>query len=328
VDRIPKTPPAIAPLPPDTVRPYWSVMIPAYNCSDFLPDAIQSVLQQDPGPELMQIEVVDDCSTDADVEALVKKIGNGRVLYYRQDKNSGSLRNFETCINRAKGHYVHLLHGDDRVKPGFYTSLKGLFEDYPEAGAAFGAYNFIDTNGKVLGPPRIIEKETGILENALLRLAEENLLEYVTVAVKREVYEKLGGFYAVTFGEDWIMWARIARNYPLAYTPQIIAEYRQHDNSISTQSYFSGQNIRDFRKVIDLVIEQLPEEKQKKASITVRKKTAYKELELNHLLWSIYKNKPAIYCQVKEILKMYVDTKVALMAIKLLLKVNLEPFRK
>jgi glycosyltransferase involved in cell wall biosynthesis len=328
VDRIPKTPPAIAPLPPDTVRPYWSVMIPAYNCSDFLPDAIQSVLQQDPGPELMQIEVVDDCSTDADVEALVKKIGNGRVLYYRQDKNSGSLRNFETCINRAKGHYVHLLHGDDRVKPGFYTSLKGLFEDYPEAGAAFGAYNFIDTNGKVLGPPRIIAKEAGILENALLRLAEENLLEYVTVAVKREVYEKLGSFYALTCGEDWIMWARIARKYPIAYTPQIIAEYRHHDNSITSQIYFSGQNIRDIKKVIDIVNSYLPEEKQGKSIRAARKKYAYNELLANNFLWRVHHNKHAIYNQVKEILKLYIDSKALKMALKLLLKINIEPYRR
>jgi glycosyltransferase involved in cell wall biosynthesis len=64
----------------------------------------------------MQIEVVDDGSTDADKEALVKQTGKGRVEYYRQPENVGSLRNFETRLNRATGHYIHILHGDDKSK--------------------------------------------------------------------------------------------------------------------------------------------------------------------------------------------------------------------
>jgi hypothetical protein len=54
---------------------------------------------------------------DNNIEELVKKVGKGRVSYFRQKKqNVGSLRNFETCINRSRGKYIHLLHGDDRVK--------------------------------------------------------------------------------------------------------------------------------------------------------------------------------------------------------------------
>src|SRR5262249_19590947 len=117
-DRIPETPPIIAPVPNSVNRPQWSVMIPSYNCSNYLEDAIKSVLTQDWGPDKMQIEVVDDASTDVDVEELVKKLGNGRVAFYRQEKNKGSLRNFETCLNRSKGNWIHILHGDDMVKPG------------------------------------------------------------------------------------------------------------------------------------------------------------------------------------------------------------------
>jgi len=76
-------------------------MIPAYNCTGFLTEALEAVLAQALPPEQMQIEVVDDCSTDADVEALVQAIGKGRIGYFRQPENKGSLRNFETCINRA-----------------------------------------------------------------------------------------------------------------------------------------------------------------------------------------------------------------------------------
>src|SRR3954468_10245800 len=90
-------PPVIAPVSGSN-RPRWSVMIPVYNCATYLPRTLQSVLQQDLGEENMQIEVVDDASTDADVKALVAQLGHGRVTYFRQPQNVGSLKNFETCL--------------------------------------------------------------------------------------------------------------------------------------------------------------------------------------------------------------------------------------
>ncbi len=83
-ERIPSSPPIIAPLASDVRRVTWSVMIPAYNCSKYLADTINSVLQQDLGEDEMQIEVVDDCSYDADVKTLVEQLGNGRVTYFCQ----------------------------------------------------------------------------------------------------------------------------------------------------------------------------------------------------------------------------------------------------
>ena len=136
-ERIPQSPPQIHKLPDHVIRPRWSVMIPTYNCSRYLIDNLHSVLQQDPGPDHMQIEVVDDFSTDSDVEALVREVGKGRVGFYRQPMNVGSLRNFETCLNRAKGHYIHLLHGDDQVRPGFYSEIEKLFTMFPAGRRGF-----------------------------------------------------------------------------------------------------------------------------------------------------------------------------------------------
>lgn len=60
-------PPTVAPLAPSAERPFWSVMIPIYNCrEDYLRETLGSVIRQDPGVEHMQIEVLDNCSTIGD----------------------------------------------------------------------------------------------------------------------------------------------------------------------------------------------------------------------------------------------------------------------
>ncbi|MFD2573309.1 glycosyltransferase family 2 protein [Spirosoma soli] len=258
MDRIPQTPPVVKPLASTPDRPLWSVMIPVYDCSTYLIESLKSVLSQDLGAQQMQIEVVDDASTDADVEAIVQRIGQGRVNYFRQNQNVGSLRNFETCINRAKGQLVHLLHGDDRVLPGFYGKFTQLFQSFPDAGAAFCRYAYIDMQGEQHHQREPEIEYDGILTDWLPRIAQQNRLQYVSMVVKRSVYEQLGGFYGVTFGEDWEMWVRIARYYPVAYTPEVLAEYRCHDQSISDQKLTTGQALRDLRIVIDTIQYHLP----------------------------------------------------------------------
>ena len=95
---------AVIPLVRDGMeRPLWSVMIPSFNCAGLLRDALSSVLAQDPGPQVMQIEVVDDHSTDESTERVVTELGKGRVGFYRQPRNVGHVANFNTCLRRSRG---------------------------------------------------------------------------------------------------------------------------------------------------------------------------------------------------------------------------------
>lgn len=273
-DRIPSAPPVILPhFSNGDSATLWSVMIPVYNCIKFLAETIKSVLQQDLGEAVMQIEIIDDCSTDGDVEALVKTIGRGRVQYFKQLQNRGSLRNFETCINRAKGQWVHILHGDDVVENGYYIEIQKLFEAYPQAGAAFTNNKFISTGGENLFVKKALLKEAGLLPNFLLQIAKRQLLEPAAITVKRSVYQKLGSFYAVHYAEDWEMWTRIAAHYPVAYSPKCLAAYRVlDDENITKQSYLTAQNVKDVIRVIDIIQTYLPPQIKKK----------YKKIALKH----------------------------------------------
>lgn len=266
-DRIPQSPPEIKPITGEP-RPLWSVMIPTFNCTHFLRFALESVLQQDPGKDIMQIEVVDDCSTDGDVEALVAAIGNGRVQFFQQPHNRGSLRNFETCLNRAKGHLVHLLHGDDTVLPGFYSEIKRLFEYFPQSGAAIVKNAYINEQGYETGIEKQLLEEPGLIPNWLETIATRQRLQPPAIVVKREVYEKLGGFFAVHYGEDWEMYTRIAAHYPVAYSPKYLAQYRVHSNNITSNAYLNGQHIKDLKKVVAIIQHYLPAEKRMQAKKT------------------------------------------------------------
>jgi len=112
------TAPAITPVPEDVRRPMWSVMIPVFNCANYLRQTLASVLAQDPGPERMQIEVVDDMSTKDDPEAVVREVGKGRVAFFRKPKNGGATANFNTwCIS-----FMAMI----LCTPAFMENLKNL----------------------------------------------------------------------------------------------------------------------------------------------------------------------------------------------------------
>lgn len=326
--RIPNEPPIIQPVADNTHRPLWSVMIPVYNCAAYLPQTLRSVLQQDPGADQMQIEVVDDCSTDANVEKLVNEIGRGRVLYYRQPQNVGSLRNFETCLNRATGMHIHILHGDDKVKQGFYAKMDALFEEFPQAAMAFCNYNFIDHENKFLFTNTQEGDKEGILENFLYIMAERCATQYVATVVKRELYESKGGFCSVEYGEDWEMWARIGKDHPVAYTPEILAEYRVHGNNISFGRFRTGRNFEDVRKVFARINTYLPPEMR-----DILKRKGYRNyaryaLGNSEYIWHVSRDKQTVYAQVKGALRMHTDAQLLMKAAKMYLKIWLHPVRK
>jgi hypothetical protein len=199
------------------------------------------------------------------------------------------------------------LHGDDRVKDGFYQKMGELFEKFPEAGAAFCAYDMIREDDSLLGPSKKEARHPCILDNWLYRIATESCLQYVCMVVKREVYEKLGSFYLTTYGEDWEMWTRIAKHFPTAYTPETLAEYRVHTNSITSSSFLTGANVRDIGKIIEKITAHLPIEDQSQINTAARKYYAYDALKKTYGLWYRSQNKIAVHTQIDEILHLYKD---------------------
>ena len=252
--------PQVSPVPAMASRPLWSVMIPAYNCGQYLIETLRSVLDQDPGPEVMQIEVVDDCSTQDDSEAVVKSLGKGRVSFFRQSRNVGISSNFTTCVRRAHGSLVHILHSDDIVRPGFYSRMQEAFNGEPSLGAAFCRHIYMDEDGHWQFLSLLERRAPGVLVDWLEQLAVSQRIQAPAIVVRRKVYEELGGFHPGLFhAGDWDMWKRVAALYPVWYEPSPLACYRVHASSDTSKLNRSGGNYANTRKAIEAARAYLPE---------------------------------------------------------------------
>jgi len=295
----------IAPVPPDTPRPQWSVMIPTYHCAQHLRQTLAMVLEQDPGPELMQIEVVDDHSTRDDPAAVVAELGHGRVAFHRQLQNVGHIRNFDTCLQRARGQLVHLLHGDDLVCDGFYHRLQGAFETSPAIGAAFCRHIYMK-DGHWDTISRLEQSTSGVLRDWLPRIAAGQRLVTPAMVVRREVYERLGGFdRRIAYnGEDWEMWVRIAAYYPVWYEVEPLAVYRANGpGSLTARSRQTGADIRDMCRATTIIEEYLPPGPARAATHRAREtyahwamNTAREQLAIRHVRAAIAQVREGLRC--------------------------------
>ncbi len=264
---------AITPLP-GGAGPLWSVMIPTYNCARFLAHTLRSVLAQDPGPELMQIEVVDDASSD-DPERVVREVGGDRVGFHRHERNVGHVANFTACLRRSRGELVHLLHGDDLVAPGFYDALARAFATNPRAGLAFCRWEIIDEDGSTISVEAPLQDRAGLLDDAVSRLAEEQRIVTPSVAVRRSVYEQLGSFDSrLVCAEDYEMWVRIAAHFDVWYEPELLASYRRHDDSNTGRHMRDAEELRYTAEAIELFRPVLPAERAGAIVATARRNYA------------------------------------------------------
>ena len=250
----------IRPLLPDATRPFWSVMIPTYKPrADYLEETLKSVLQQDPGPGQMQIEVVDDGSPNGAPVELVRRLADDRVSVHREPANNGLAGIWNRCIERARGEWVHILHQDDIVLPGFYNHLYRGIGCNPQAGMAFCRFAISDANGhwKELAP---LERSTpGVLDGWLERVATDCRVQCPAVVVRRATYEQLGGFRADLVSVlDIEMWVRIAANFPVFYEPQILAFFRRHGTNQSVMDERTGANMQDMARAIEVWKDYFP----------------------------------------------------------------------
>lgn len=242
-------------------RPMWSVIIPVFNCATYLEEALASVLAEGRAPADMEILVIDDHSTEDDPEEVVRRLAGGRASFIRQPENVGKIRNYETGLAASRGYFIHQLHGDDRIRPGFYDEMEDAFRRFPEAGAFFCEAHYIDATGELIGRTGRLQQQTGIVADFLAQIVVAQRIQTPSIVVRRTAYETLGGFdRRLDVFEDWEMWIRIATRFQIGFLAETLADYRVAPGSSTSTSMIRGTRVAALRRMLEIVDGFLPPE--------------------------------------------------------------------
>lgn len=133
----------------DATVPRVSVGIPVHNGSNFLGEAMTSVLTQ----TFTDLEVIvsDNASTD-DTQAICEAFAlkDSRVRYVRQDSNLGAAPNYNYVFALSRGEYFAWLAHDDAYEPTFIERCVGILDRDPEVALVFARARVVDESSREL----------------------------------------------------------------------------------------------------------------------------------------------------------------------------------
>ena len=217
-----------------------SIVIPFYNQPKFLAEAIASVKAQT-HPDV-EVIVIDDGSVVPAADVL-EDLWDVHIL---RTKNRGVSAARNLGLQNTSGDYLIFLDADDRLMPGAIEAHLQLMLENPKVGLTFGSQSVIDRNGAEIRPAHICRPR----RNYFRMLLEGNPIGSPGAAMmRRSAVESVGPFdESITRGEDYHLYLRIARHFPIVQHNFCVLEYRQHDANISSaqdQMYVSTMAVLD-----------------------------------------------------------------------------------
>lgn len=219
----------VATLQPNLV----SIVVPTYNCRDFLAECLESLLAQ--SWQHFEVLIVDDCSTDGTRDYILERSAvepRFRPLLQEQNRGPAAARN--AGIRAAQGEYVAFLDADDRWAKSKLARQLELMAQAPAVGLCATNGAIIDRHGARLGPLF----EPGKIRNGRIP-AEDYLLAGLpivtsSVLLRRAVLDQVGGFKeAYRVAEDFELWFRVLRVSEIRFIDEDLTLYRLHDSNIT-----------------------------------------------------------------------------------------------
>jgi len=245
--------------------PRVSVIIPTYNRSRMLKEAIDSVLSQDyPHFELV---VVDDGSTDATAE-LLQAYGQDLVVIRQPNRGVSAARN--AGIAAASGRYIAFLDSDDLWLPQKLTRQVRFFNQYPDA-LVCQTEEIWMRNGRRVNPGLRHRKLSGMLFEPSLHLC---LVSPSAVMIRRSLFRAVGRFDEnLPACEDYDLWLRVGSRHPVYLIPEAgIIKRGGHPDQLSKTPGLDKYRIRSLVKILESNL--LSREQTAAAVIVLRKKCA------------------------------------------------------
>ena len=226
-------------------QPKLSVIIPLYNKAPYVKKALESVFAQT--FKDWELIVVDDGSTDGsacivqqfiderlkvkgeETSRTVTSTYNLSPITYKlsvrliTQSNAGVSAARNSGVAASSGDYIAFLDADDWWEPTYLERMAQLIEDYPEAGLYACNYVYYKP-GKTHVALNI---PTGYI-NYPKAYYESSAMPVWTGAamISRKVFDEMGGFLVgIKLGEDFLLWAKIALHYPVAFLNEPLAWY-------------------------------------------------------------------------------------------------------
>ncbi|MEL6137848.1 MAG: glycosyltransferase family A protein [Cyanobacteria bacterium J06628_6] len=209
--------------------PKVSIIIPSYNSLDYLPEALDSALQQ----TFRDIEViiVNDGSTDGTEQWVLAQAHPQVKLFSQENLGKSAARN--RGLAESTGNYVAFLDADDIWEPTKLEKQVRCLGRNPQVGLVYTWTALADSHGRPTG--RILASTaSGKVWRALVL---KNILACgSTPMVRRQCFDKAGGFSPdLPLAQDWDMWIRIASHDEFAVIKEPLVRYRKHDRNTSTK---------------------------------------------------------------------------------------------
>lgn len=238
-------------------NPLVSIVIPVYNGSNFLAEAIDSALAQT--YQNLEIIVVNDGSTDGGkTEAVAHRYGN-KIRYIAQE-NGGCGAALNTGISHMRGEYFSWLSHDDLYLPNKVEhQVAHLAKIDDKTTIVYGGYQLIKENGKPMTQV-LPHNVAGIKKlNTPLFPVLRGLLNGCAMLIAKECFERVGPFDpTLKTTQDYALWFKMARCCRFSYEPEILIKSRVHPNQGTTS--IPSRNDEANELWIDMVRSVSPDE--------------------------------------------------------------------
>lgn len=203
----------------------FSIILPLYNKAPYVRKALESIVSQ--SYRDWELIVINDGSTDNSLEVVKNVVDElkieDRKLKILSQENVGVAAARNRGVNESKGEYVCFLDADDWWEPEFLKEMDKLIIDYPDAGIYATNYVYYKP-----GKTRVmLDISTGYIDYPAEYLRTGAMpVTSITTCMPRRVFDEMGGFpIGIKLGEDFLLWAKTATHYKVAFSEKPLAYY-------------------------------------------------------------------------------------------------------
>ena len=234
-----------------------SVIMPCYNASQYIGEAIQSVQSQSFID--WELLIVDDGSTDDSAQIVQGYVARDTRIRLIQQSNSGACRARNNGIEHARGEFIKFLDADDLLESNCLQDQVCQIQSLQLNQIPFGDYYNIDKDGKIVSEYKFNKHQELKNDQVFFFFSEWRIL--ISAPLHRTcLLRKINGFdESLKRGQESDMHLRLAlADVEFVYRPCITFRYRDHNAStrISEQYHEGTQVLQQFRRQRTQMVEQ------------------------------------------------------------------------